>query len=63
MAGKEEIVLKGLDATRKSIDDFLAFFPKATVDVVAGRVAEENALNVKEFDPALGDLVNMPLPK
>lgn len=54
-------MLKGLDATRKSIDDFLAFFPKSEVDAVAARVAEENRLNVKEFDPLLGDLLNMPL--
>jgi hypothetical protein len=60
MGGKEELVLKGLDATRKSIDDFLDFFPKAQVDKVVARIAEENELNIKEFDPSLGDLINVP---
>jgi hypothetical protein len=60
MAGKEALVLKGLDATRKSIDDFLSYFPAATVDKVKQQVEEENALNIKEFDPALGIIVNMP---
>lgn len=60
MAGKEDIVLKGLEATRKSIDDFLSYFPQSDVDAAAERVAEENKLNVKEFDPSLGDLLNMP---
>jgi hypothetical protein len=59
MGGKEELVLKGLEATRKSIDDFLEFFPKAQVDTVVAKIAEENALNIKEFDPALGDLINV----
>lgn len=59
LSGKEELVLKGLDATRKSIDDYLAFFPKSDVDAVAVRVSEENLLNVKEFDPALGVLLNV----
>jgi hypothetical protein len=59
MGGKKELVLKGLDATRKSIDDFLEFFPKAQVDTVVAKIAEENALNIKEFDPALGDLINV----
>jgi hypothetical protein len=60
LTNKEEIVLKGLDAARKSIDDFLAFFPAADVAAVNARVADENALNVKEFDTSLGPLINMP---
>jgi hypothetical protein len=53
-------VLRGLDSTKKGIDDFLFYFPKADVDMVFAKVNEENELNVKEFDPALGDLLNMP---
>jgi len=60
--GKEQLVLKGLDATRKQIDDFLSYFPKSDIDVVAARIAEENRLNVKEFDPTLGDIVNLAPP-
>ena len=63
MAGKEELVLKGLDATRKSIDDFLAYFPKEEIDKAAARIKEENDLNVKEFDPEIGTIVNLPLPQ
>jgi len=55
-------VLKGLDATRKQIDDFLSYFPKSDVDAVIARIAEENRLNVKEFDPSLGDIVNLAPP-
>lgn len=60
LGGKEEIVLKGLEATRRNIDDFLTFFPKETVDKVQSLVKEENELNMKEFDPSLGSIVNMP---
>jgi hypothetical protein len=62
MSGKEALVLKGLDSTRKSIDDFLAFFPAAEVEQVKKRVQEENELNVKEFDSSLGTIVNLPPP-
>jgi hypothetical protein len=63
MAGKEELVLKGLDATQKTIDDFLAYFPKSDIEKVTAMVQEENALNVKEFDSAkIGSLLNMPKP-
>lgn len=58
MGGKEELVLKGLDATRKSIDDFVAYFPKAEVDAVLAKIDEENELNAKEFDKALGQILN-----
>jgi hypothetical protein len=60
LSGKEELVLKGLDATRKNIDDFLAFFPTTDVNTVIARVNDENDANVKEFDGALGPLLNMP---
>lgn len=52
------MVLKGLDATRRSIDEFLAYFPKDTVDTVKNKVKEENDLNFKEFDRSLGDILN-----
>lgn len=58
MGGKEDLVLKGLDATRKSIDDFLAYFPKDQVDAVVAKIKEENDLNAKEFDETLGQILN-----
>lgn len=57
---KEQIVLKGLDATRKNIDDFLSYFPQSSVDAVRQRVRQENELNINEFDSSLGTIVNMP---
>jgi hypothetical protein len=61
MAGKETLVLSGLDATRMAIDDFLVFFPSTTVSSVQNRIREENELNAKEFDTkTLGQLLNMP---
>ena len=62
MSGKEELVLRGLDATRRSIDDFIAYFPAAEIDPVNARIKEENALNEKEFDPSFGAIVNLPTP-
>jgi hypothetical protein len=62
MAGKEELVLKGLQAAQINLDQFLTFFPEETVLKVKALVKEENALNVKEFDPALGDILNVPPP-
>jgi hypothetical protein len=63
MAGKEDLVLRGLKATRKSMDEFLAYFPKSTVDGIYQKVEEENALNKREFDPSLGTIINPPLPE
>jgi hypothetical protein len=61
MAGKEELVLKGLEATQKTIDEFIAYFAKDDIERVKAMVEQENALNVKEFDSAsLGALLNMP---
>jgi hypothetical protein len=61
MAGKEDLVIKGLEATQKTIDEFLAYFPKADIERVKAVVEQENADNVKEFDSAsLGALLNMP---
>ena len=55
---KESVVLKGLDAAKRSIDDFLGFFPKDAVDNVRAKVKAENDLNFQEFDRSLGDIVN-----
>eukprot|EP00536_Pseudo-nitzschia_multiseries_P011810 jgi/Psemu1/260144/estExt_Genewise1Plus.C_4220014 len=62
MSGKEEIVVKGLEATQAKLDEFLAFFDAATVDKVKAQVQEENDLNVKEFDRSLGDIINLAPP-
>ena len=62
MAGKEALVLKGLESAQVNLDQFLAFFPQETVDKVKSKVKEENELNMKEFDPKLGDILNLPPP-
>jgi hypothetical protein len=62
MAGKEALVLKGLDATQQSIDSFIAYFPQAKVDEQRQKIANENELNIKEFDSSLGGIVNLPNP-
>jgi hypothetical protein len=62
MGGKEDIVVKGLQAAQAKIDEFLAFFPAETVSKVKSKIQEENELNVKEFDKSLGDIVNLPPP-
>lgn len=62
MGGKEDIVVKGLQATQAKIDEFLAFFPTETVSRVKAKIQEENELNVKEFDKSLGDIINLPPP-
>jgi hypothetical protein len=55
---KQDVVLKGLDATRKSIDEFLTYFPADAVDKVKAKVKDENDMNFKEFDRNLGDIIN-----
>jgi hypothetical protein len=62
MAGKEALVLKGLDAAQAKLDEFLNFFPEETVSKVKALVKTENALNVKEYDKSLGDILNLPPP-
>mmetsp|Transcript_25073 Transcript_25073/g.35101 ORF Transcript_25073/g.35101 Transcript_25073/m.35101 type:complete len:248 (+) Transcript_25073:50-793(+) len=57
---KEDLVLKGLDSTKKSIDEFLTYMPVAQVEKVLTKIKEENELNKSEWDPALGDILNMP---
>lgn len=62
LAGKEGLVIKGLESAQLRIDDFLSFFPTEKVASIKTKIQEENALNVKEFDPALGDIINLPPP-
>lgn len=57
---KETIVLKGLEATRKGIDEFVSYFPRDDVNAVVDKINTENDLNTKEFDTALGSLINPP---
>ena len=44
--------------TRSRIDDFLALFPPDLVESVKQQIREENDLNAKEFDPAIGVILN-----
>ncbi|KAL3894940.1 MAG: hypothetical protein SGARI_007598, partial [Bacillariaceae sp.] len=53
MAGKEELVLKGLEAAQLKLDEFLSFFDEGTINKIKAQVQEENELNVKEFDKSL----------
>jgi hypothetical protein len=62
MAGKEALVLKGLEAAQLKLDDFLSLFPKETIAIVKAKVKEENDLNVKEFDSSLGGIINLAPP-
>lgn len=59
-ATKQEIVVKGLLATRNNIDAFLTYFDANEVNRVVAFIEKENAQNIKEFDPNLGTLLNMP---
>jgi len=59
LAGKEQLVLKGLDATRRNLDDFLSYFPAGEIDAAKQKILAENALNEKEFDPELGFILNL----
>jgi hypothetical protein len=61
-SGKETLVLKGLDASRRNIDGFLTYFSAADIDQAKSKIAAENKLNVEEFDPSLGALSNLPPP-
>lgn len=58
LAGKEALVLKGLDSAKKSIDEFLNLFPGDIVAGVSDKIKEENELNYKEFDTSLGTIIN-----
>ena len=62
LAGKETLVIKGLESAQAKIDDFLSYFPEDAVTSVRKKIQQENELNVKEFDPTLGDIINLPPP-
>jgi hypothetical protein len=62
MGGKEELVLKGLEAAQIKLDEFLGFFDEGTIKKIKAQVQEENELNIKEFDKSLGDIINLPPP-
>jgi len=62
MNGKEDLVIKGLDATQVKLDEFLLFFDEATLKKIKAQVQEENELNIKEFDESLGMIINLPPP-
>ena len=53
-------MLKGLESTRKNIDEFLTYFPTSEIDAAKEKIAAENKLNLDEFDPALGAPINLP---
>ena len=58
IAGKEGIVTKGLESVRRDIDEFLTYFPADVVEEAKKKIAEENELNFREFDPELGAILN-----
>ena len=60
MAGKERLVLQGLESAAKNIDTFLDYFPNELVTAARNQVLEENELNFKEWDRSLGEIVNLP---
>jgi len=43
---------------RRDLDDFLAFFPSDVVEEAKLKIANENELNFREFDPSLGSILN-----
>jgi len=61
-ACRPQTLSKGLESAGKKIDDFLTYFPESEVSAVKEFIAEENALNEKEFDTKLGAIIN-PSPK
>jgi len=63
MAGKEQLVLKGLEASRKGIDDFVSYFPRDDVLAVVAKIETENELNMREFDKELNGGVGILNPK
>ena len=58
-SSKEELVIKGLEAARKYIDEFLSYFPPETVNGVIAKIKQENNLNAAEWDSSLGPLLNV----
>jgi len=59
MSGKEEIVVKGLEAAEGKLEEFLSYFDQETVARVMAQAEAENELNIKEFDKNLGDIINL----
>jgi hypothetical protein len=59
MAGKEDLVLRGLDSTKRNIDEFLSYFPSKEIEAAKAKIESENKLNLEEFDPALGAPINL----
>lgn len=57
---KQALVLKGLESAKTNLDAFISFFPIELVDSIKQRIQNENELNRKEFDPTLGDILNLP---
>ena len=57
---KQALVLKGLESAKNNLDSFVSFFPQELVENVKQRIQNENELNRKEFDPTLGDILNLP---
>jgi hypothetical protein len=58
LAGKEAIVINGLKSVRRDLDEFLSYFPAEIVEEARSRIATENELNSREFDPSLGAILN-----
>lgn len=52
----------GFLTAQSNLDQFLTYFPEATVKEIKDRIFDENDLNVKEFDKSLGDIINLPPP-
>ena len=59
MNGKEEIVVKGLEATQIKLDEFVDFFDDAAVSKVKALIQEENELNKNEYDKSFGEILNL----
>lgn len=47
-----------MEVSRSRIDQFLGFFPEDLVTKVQAKIKEENDLNMKEFDPEIGTILN-----
>lgn len=59
MSGKEEIVVKGLEAAEIKLDEFLSYFDQEDVARIKAQAEAENELNTQEFDKKLGDIINL----
>ena len=59
MNGKEEIVVKGLEAAEIKLEEFLSYFDPEDVARIKAQAEAENQLNTQEFDKNLGDIINL----